>query len=324
MEIKHEKRFPKIPGAMPQEPYKTLVQRYLSYLFQDGASPLTVKAYGWHLYKLTLWLSNQGIVNVDDISMDVILKWGECLRSKYATQTHKLAVIATKSFFRFLRDTDCCGSNISDLVQKILTTPKTKTTPQRTLSKNEIKRIMDTFQDDNSYHGIRNSAIVVLLLDTGLRAAELCSVEMRNLNLANRRIHILGKGGQWEFVYYSRNCDEKLDQWISTRTEIKHLSCDKLFFSIGGSKPGSPLTPRGLRTILRDVGKAAGVDKTNPHAFRRSFATLRIKRGQSSRGVQRLGRWKNLANLERYTQALMADDDFAQREANVYSPLPND
>jgi integrase len=62
-----------------------------------------------------------------------------------------------------------------------------------------------------------------------------------------------------------------------------------------------------------------GVENVHPHAFRRSFATLRIKNGQSTRGVQRLGRWKNLATFERYTQVLMIDDDFARDEAANYS-----
>ncbi len=76
---------------------------------------------------------------------------------------------------------------------------------------------------------------------------------------------------------------------------------DYLFVSLGGSTPGTNITPRGLRIILKRIGEKVGVENVHP--------------------VQRLGRWKNLATFERYTQVLMIDDDFARDEAASYSLL---
>jgi site-specific recombinase XerD len=143
---------------------------------------------------------------------------------------------------------------------------------------------------------------------------------MTDIDFQNKKIAVIGKGGKQEFVYFSKKCQEALDEWLVIREKIS--KCDSLFVSMGGFTPGEPLTTRGLRSILKKIGEKSGVENVHPHAFRRSFATLRIKRkGQSTRGVQRLGRWRNLETFERYTQALMVDDEFAMDEANNYSLL---
>lgn len=123
-------------------------------------------------------------------------------------------------------------------------------------------------------------------------------------------------------MFFSHQTALYLKEWLKVRTGM-NTSHDFLFVGIGGLTPGQPLTPRGLRIILKNLGKKAGIEQVHPHAFRRSFATLRIKQGQSTRSVQRLGRWKNLATFERYTQALLKDDEFARKEAEHFTPLKN-
>jgi integrase len=99
------------------------------------------------------------------------------------------------------------------------------------------------------------------------------------------------------------------------------VKCGYLFVSLGGNTPQEKINTRGLRIILKRLGEKADVPNVHPHAFRRSFAAMRIKDGWSTREVQQLGRWKNLATFERYTQALLMDDDFARNEAAHLSPL---
>lgn len=314
-----EKQLPHIPGPVPSEPYRTLIRYFMSNLFQNGTAVSTIVSYGWQLHKLGIWLTERGISDPAQVSPTIILEWGEFLRLKYAAQTHKQAVVAARSFFRFLADIHVCPNNVAEDVRKFLATPKTKVTLQRTLTQSEVDALFSVCQSDQ--HDIRNLAIMALLLDTGLRASELCAISLQDIDYKNRRIQVVGKGGNQEFVYYSRKCQEVLEKWLDIRRSMS-APCDKLFVSLGGISRGEPLTPRGLRIIMKRLGEHAGVKGVHPHAFRRTFATLRIKKGQSTRGVQRLGRWRNLATFERYTHALLTDDEFAKNEANSYSPLP--
>lgn len=172
-------------------------------------------------------------------------------------------------------------------------------------------------------HEVRDRAMIVLLVDTGLRAMELCGIQLSNVSLHAHKISIIGTGGEKEEVFFSHQTALYLKEWWKVRASM-NVHHDYLFVGIGGLTPGQPLTPRGLRIILKKLGKKAGTEQVHhPHAFRRSFATLRIKQGQSTRSVQRLGRWKNLATFERYTQALLKDDEFARNEAEHFTPLKN-
>lgn len=310
---------PSIPGPSPEEPYRTLIHQYLKMMYQEGHSKRTIISYGWHLNKLAIWLGQQGVGSPEQISIEVILDWGVYLRSKYSAQTRKQSIVSARMFFRFLEKTGQCGAAVVENLEKILTVPTTKIIPQRTLTEGEISALLAVC-GGNHPREVRYRAIIVLLVDTGLRAMELCGIEVSNVSLRHHKISIIGKGGEKEEVFFSHQTAGYLREWLEVRAHL-NPACDHLFVGIGGLTPGQPLTPRGLRIILRNLGKKAGIEQVHPHAFRRSFATLRIKQGQSTRGVQRLGRWKNLGTFERYTQALLKDDGFARSEAEHFTPL---
>ena len=310
---------PSIPGPSPEEPYRSFIHQFLKMLYQEGHSKRTIVSYGWHLNKLAIWLEQQGVRSPDQFSAEMILNWGVYLRTKYSAQTRKQSIVSTRMFFRFLEKMGYCSSTVVENLEKILVVPVTKITPQRTLTEDEISELIAVC-GGNEPREVRDRAIIVLLVDTGLRAMELCGIQISNVSLRHRKISIIGKGGEKEEVFFSNQTAIYLKEWLEVRARLKTNS-DHLFVGIGGITPGQTLTPRGLRIILKKLGNKAGIEQVHPHAFRRSFATLRIKQGQSTRSVQRLGRWKNLGTFERYTQALLKDDEFARNEAEHFTPL---
>jgi len=310
---------PKIPGQVPEEPYLTYVRQFLLKLYQEGYSMSTLKTYGWHMYKLGLWLTENGISTPDQVTPALTIEWGSRARTMYSPQTQKQGAVVTKAFFKFLSDMKYCREQIAQDVSKFLAIPKVSITLQRTFNEEELDVLFSSC-NDSSMQSVRSRALIALLLDTGLRAGELCRIKMTDIDFEKKRIEIIGKGGNQEFVYFSQKCEQALNEWFAIREKI--AKSDNLFISLGGFTPGEAITTRGLRIILKKMGERSGIENVHPHAFRRSFATLRIKnKGQSTRGVQRLGRWRNLETFERYTQALMVDDEFAMNEANNYSLL---
>jgi site-specific recombinase XerD len=310
---------PKISGPIPEEPYRTYVRQFLLKLYQESYALSTIKTYGWHMYKLGLWLTENSISTPDQVTPVLIIEWGSRSRTIYAPQTQKQCIVVTKAFFKFLSAMQYCREQVALDVDKFLAVPKVSTTLQRTFNATEVDVLFSNCVG-SSRQSIRSRTLIALLLDTGLRAGELCRIKMTDIDFQNKKIAVIGKGGKQEFVYFSQKCQDALDEWLVIREKIS--KCDSLFVSMGGLTPGQSLTTRGLRSILKKIGEKSGVEDVHPHAFRRSFATLRIKKkGQSTRGVQRLGRWRNLETFERYTQALMVDDEFAMDEANNYSLL---
>jgi site-specific recombinase XerD len=308
-----------IPGSFPGEPYHEFIRQFSLMMYQDGNSVLTIKSYGWHLNHFSIWLIEQGVSHPSHITPPILLEWGGHLRSIYSPQTQKLCIVAIKSFYRFLVKLRACTQSIFEDVKNFLGSPKVIILPQRTFTAYEIASLVLACEGV-APTDVRARTLIMLLLDTGLRAAELCGITQKDVDMNSRKISILGKGGQKELVFFGFECQTILQEWLDVRGSLSKEN-DYFFVSLGGITPGDKITPRGLRIILKRLGEKAGIANVHPHAFRRSFATLRIKDGQSTRGVQLLGRWKNLSIFERYTQALMSDDDFARDEAAHFSPL---
>jgi len=307
---------PPIPGPRPAAPLDSLIENFLLTLYQAGYSEHTVRSYGWHLYKMGVWLNLHKITRPKQVKPQLLISWGSELRDHYAEQTQKQAIVACKAFFNYLVKRQLCAESPAD----ILVCPKVKIEPQRTLTLEEVQKLFDIC--DDSPRGIRDRTILALLLDTGLRALELCTAKLKDLDLKNCHLTIRAKGGTRQNVYFSHDCRQILEEWLQERDKLAQPGVETVFISIGGLTPGKPLTTRGLRIIIKKIGQAAQLSASiSPHAFRRTFATLRIKAGQSTRTVQVLGRWGDLKTFERYTMALLDDNEFAARSAASYSPL---
>lgn len=304
---------PYIAGKKPAPPYNTLAHEFLLDLYQRGHSKTTIQTYGWHLYKLCTWLTKSGYSKPCQVSKLAMRERGALVREQYSPATQKQNITVTKAFFQFLVDEKICRSNPAD----VLHFPKILLTEQRTFTPVEIRQMLASC--DSSPIGIRNRAIIVTFLETGIRAAELIGIKLQDINLAKMQIAITGKGGNREVVFLSKEAKKHILKWWSVRGVIAGKNVGNLFVSFGGITPGHALTSRGVGQIIRNIGKRAKVHDASPHAFRRSFATLRIKLGQPTRSIQHLGRWKDLKTFERYTLVLMNDDEFARQSASSYS-----
>ena len=128
------------------------------------------------------------------------------------------------------------------------------------------------------------------------------------VSLTERNLDTIVKGGNAGRGRFSEYTAMQLSAWLSARAGVAKPGVPNLFVSVGGLKPGTPLTPRGLRIVLKKIGAAAGLEEFSPHDLRRTFATLAIRFGAPTRVVQVAGRWDNLEMLERYTATLQAED----------------
>ncbi len=175
--------------------------------------------------------------------------------------------------------------------------------PQRTLTEAEVAILLSSI-DTTKEKGVRDLALVTLMIDTGLRAAEMCNIQMRKLNLREKKLSVIIKGGRWgEAVYfdYTAAC---LNNWLAIRPHIADSECDKLFVSLGGRTWGQAMTRHGLRITIERLAENAGLEHMSPHALRRTFATLATEYGAPTRMVQVAGRWKDIRMVETYTKAL--------------------
>ena len=175
--------------------------------------------------------------------------------------------------------------------------------PQRTLSIQQAKMLDKYLNSRSGNKGVRDLAIYSVLMDTGLRSSELCSLDRDKIDLDNRTLTVQVKGGDWGAAIFSEITALRIIDWLQVR--IDHANGSKaVFVGIKGSKPGTRITPSGLRVIVRRWGERAEIGPLSPHDFRRSFATISTILHAPPRMVQMAGRWSRIKEVERYTRGL--------------------
>jgi site-specific recombinase XerC len=179
--------------------------------------------------------------------------------------------------------------------------------PQRALTMNQVQILLASF-DSMTIKGIRDLAICSLMLDSGLRSSEICHLELKHLNLIDRHLHVIIKGGRWGEGVFSQDTARYISCWLDQREACAKPGVKALFIGLGGNTRGSPLTRDGLGCIVSTWGIKSGVGILSPHDLRRTFAVLATRLHAPARVLQVAGRWKNLAMVERYTAAITADD----------------
>ncbi len=290
------------------------IEEFLIYLKQAGRSAWTLRQYGWHLRKLAAHLAKERITTPDEVTRHVLRRWNADLADRWSPATRRQAVAAARTFFRFLAEEGI----IDDNPAAGLTLPRVPTRTQRTLTEEEIAQLLNTAAQLPSPRRERETALVALLTDSGLRAGETCRLRVTDLNIEKGMLSVVGKGNREAKALFGPETAAFLEEWIGVRNEW--LSQQGLtdpatvFVALGGPTPGRPLTTDGLRKILLRLGEKAGVEHVSPHAFRRAFATLIVVNGASTRIAQVLGRWSNVGMVERYTRALEEGLDGEMRE----------
>jgi integrase/recombinase XerD len=151
--------------------------------------------------------------------------------------------------------------------------------PQRipeVLTEPEQARLLEQIDLKDS-SGIRNRAIIRVFLDTGLRAAELINLRLRDIDLVTGRLWVRqGKGRKDRGLWFNGKTRAALIAWL--HSSGKRALSDYVFTSLDGRKP---LCGRWLRKFVRRLTEKAGIGKDiHVHSLRHSFACnlLRLKK----------------------------------------------
>jgi site-specific recombinase XerD len=163
--------------------------------------------------------------------------------------------------------------------------------------------------------GRRDIAIILVLLDSGLRASELCDLEMRDYNGDTGRLHVRhGKGDKARAVYLGARAQQALWRYLADRPVRNAAS--PLF----ATRTARPLNRTNLLHHLQRIGRNAGVDHVHPHRFRHTFAVQFLRNGGNVFELQRILGHERLDTVRVYLALAEVDIARAQR---AHSPADN-
>jgi len=175
------------------------------------------------------------------------------------------------------------------------------------LSLEQIGKLLSSIEpkDDIS---IRDRAILESFFSTGLRIAELVSLNLEQFeNLKNRKdleLGIIGKGGKPRTVYFSERALDHIRKYLEIRNDVKHANQKALFINFRDKKAdsNSRLTPRSIERTVKKYALLSGVPIfTTPHTLRHSYATDLMNQGVDLRSIQEFLGHSNIATTQIYT-----------------------
>lgn len=164
----------------------------------------------------------------------------------------------------------------------------------------------------------RDKAILIFLVDTGIRASELCALRVADVAMENRAVTIRsGKGGKPRVVHFAQRCHQAL--WRYHVTRQPHLAPGQPLFHTGPADLPEPFDRQVLGRLLSRIGERAGVH-CNPHRFRHTFAIEFLRNGGNLFALQDLLGHSSLEMVRRYARIVQADRAHAHK---IASPADN-
>ena len=277
-------------------------QDYL--LLEKKYSVHTAKAYVQDLnfFKDFLQKNFDGHDDLVEVNYSMIRNWIVVLIDNEKSNTSVNRKIASlKAFYKYLLKSK--QITVNPLSQhKSLKTPKKVQVPcsEKEL---ELLNVSEDFQSD--FEGIRNQLILDLLYTTGMRRAELISLQMNSVDYANGLVKVIGKRNKERLIPLLPEIIQKLKQYEEERSQLSTIIDTSYFLLTSkGNKLYDNLVYRIINNYLSAVTEK---QKKSPHMLRHTFATHLLNNGADLSSVKELLGHSSLASTQVYTHSSLSE-----------------
>jgi integrase/recombinase XerD len=278
-----------VPGTSP-----ALVD-YLEYLeFERALSLNTVAAYRRDLLPFAGFLAARGLGPVDCREADV-RAYFDGPGGDGATGSVARRLAAVRGFCRFLVREGRIARDPSAGIKS----PKRPQTLPEVLSVEEVEALIARAARPGDL-GQRDLALIELLYGCGLRASELVTLRLADVDLEAGLLRCIGKGHKERVVPVGSHAAAAVRRYVGggRRVLLRGRRRDELFVNARGAR----LTRQGLHYLVRRYVERAALDRhVSPHSFRHSFATHLLAAGADLRSVQEMLGHADVATTQIYT-----------------------
>ncbi len=291
-------------AAKPKPTLSYYITDFLEYLeLERNVSQLTVRNYDHYLRR---FLEFTGDIDPKTIDLAMIRKYRLFL-SRFVDpltgmvikrKTQNYFLIALRAFLKYLIRID-----IETLAPEKVELGEQDPSPLKVLDESSLETLLSK-PDISNLSGMRDKAILEMLFSTGLRVAELSSLNCEQINLSRREFGVVGKGGKERVVFVSDSAAEALEVYLNHRSD----KYKPLFIRFQGTPDPSDdgehmrLTTRSIERIVEKYVKEAGLAiKATPHTLRHNFATDLLMNGADIRSVQEMLGHSSITTTQIYT-----------------------
>jgi integrase/recombinase XerC len=256
-------------------------------------SPHTISAYRSDLRDFAEWAGRSKRTRVDAVDRRLLRRYVAYLSERrYATRSIARKISAVRSMLSWAATRGLIHSSPAADLQ----VPKLDRPLPKVLRAPEAARLCELPPDDDPV-GLRDRAILELLYGSGLRVAELCALDIDDIDLTQGAVQVLGKGRKQRRVPMSDPARRAIRRYVNEARPMMTKGSPSVFVN----KRGSRLGPRSVRTMIEGYLAAEGAAPASPHTLRHSFATHLLDGGADIRAVQELLGHESLSTTQIYT-----------------------
>ena len=231
------------------------LNEFLRYQRLRNNSPATIETYTVVISKFIEWVED---IDCAALTADKVNDYNLYLRECVQLVSVRTYIRHIRVFIHFCIRKHWCADIYNDIIL-----PKKPVKIIEILTPEEIKILMQQF--DSSFYGLRNMSMVMLMLDCGLRANEVCTLVPDNVNYKYKYVKVCGKGNKERIVPLGNALVEVLKRYMLRRPSY----ADFLFVSA----VGDPLKRTAFKKLFKKLRDKTGIKRLHPHLLRHTFAT---------------------------------------------------
>jgi site-specific recombinase XerD len=272
-----------------------------------GLSGSSRLAYTAEVVRFAEWAGRSGLESPEQVDRRVVRSYvASRTTQRLSAATVKRSLSVLRRYFAWAVREGRCRTDPTVGV----TSPAGPSRLPRVLQADEVDQLVARRTAADPFWEARDLTIVELLYGSGLRVAELCGIDRRDVDVAGGRVVVTGKGDKQRVVPLSAPALELLQRWLALRDD-RPLEPARSPENTAERADHSGISPaavfvnrRGRRMTPRDVRRAIdarSATPTHPHALRHTFATHLLDGGADLRVVQELLGHADVATTQRYT-----------------------
>jgi len=284
------------------ENYEKLIAAFTRHLqLERSLSTHTIRAYLGDLESLITHLEGIGVANIADLELVHLRSWLANQQVKGGARTTlSRRAVSVRLFTKWAVKNKFLAKDVA----ATLATPKGHRTLPEVLEIADAKLAIDSLAtraaEEETPISLRDVAMVEMLYASGARVAELCGLDLSDIDYDRQTIRVLGKGNKERTIPLGNPAMRALNLYLKdARDKLKNAqSANAVFLGVRGKR----IDQRTVRTVVYNALQAIeGIERMGPHALRHSAATHLLEGGADLRTVQEILGHASLATTQIYT-----------------------
>lgn len=280
-----------------EDAFSALWTSFVRALRAENASPRTIRTYAEGAEQFHAFLWDHGYpIQPGLIQRQHVDEFLAGLVERRSPATVRARFSALRRWFNWLVEEEEMDRSPMERIRG----PKVPDVAPDVLGDDELRRLFKACTG-SGFDERRDTAILSLLLDCGLRRSELASLSLDDINLNGQLLRVIGKGGHEAGVPFGSKAARDVDRYLRVRALHSLAATTRaLWLAQRG-----PLSSDGVYQMVERRAKQAGIDKPiHPHQFRHTFANAWLRAGGTEGDLMRLGRWRDAKVMRRYGSSL--------------------